>query len=125
MAKIHLPPELRQKTIYLRDEIIVGRWLWSYGLFQSTVQAPHRTREVILKEERWAERANCSVSDNAYFVMSTLDSSGLIEQYENYEYDGWNVGSDSPISNWYLSDSKAKADEVYEYLLFFSRLIDT
>lgn len=125
MAKIHLPPELRQKTIYLRDEIIVGRWLWSYGLFLPVNKPPHQTREVIFKEERWAEKSDCSVSDNAYFVMSTLDSSGLIEQYENYEYDGWNVGSDSPISNWYLSDSKAKADEVYEYLLFFSRLIDT
>lgn len=119
---IHLPPELRNKTIQRPEEIKPGLWCHAYGIGGGPPTMPVLL-EVCAIGHMHRDGYSSFITNIDCFVAGVPGEHGSVDQFGSYYYADWNIGRHT--SNWYFSIKKADAEEVYNYLLFFSRVIDT
>ena len=122
MRVIHLPPELRAKTIQRVDQIKPGVWFYAYGIGGQPANKP-MLQEVCGIGQEYHKNYKSFLTNVNCFVAGTPGNGGFVSLFGNYYYADWNIGRNT--SNWFCSFNEDEAKEVFEYLLFFSRLIDT
>ena len=122
MRVIHLPTELRAKTIQRVDQIKPGVWFYAYGIGGEPANKPV-LQEVCGIGEEYRDGYTSFITNENCFVAGIPGQYGSVSFLGNYYYADWNIGRNT--SNWFCSFNEDEAKEVFEYLLFFSRLIDT
>ena len=117
---IHLPPELRWKTIQYRHQLKPAAHIWTFGSFMDVFQEPKKT-EIVALDSKYYGRV--LLDDSSQMVIGEPLPNGAIGNIGMIVYSEWNVGP-APVHNtdWYLSTSEKDAQEVYDYLVFMSQL---
>ena len=120
MSKIHLPPELRWKTIQYRHQLKPAAHIWTFGRFIDLFQEPKKT-EIIALDSKYYGRD--LLDDSSQMITGDILPDGRIDNYSRIVYSQWNVGP-APVlaTDWYLSTSEKDAQEIYDYLVFMSQL---
>lgn len=120
MKKIHLPPELRWKTIQYKHQLKPAAHIWTFGRFMDMFQEPEKTEIVALDSKYYGQTL---LDDPSQMVIGDLMPNGAISNLSKIVYSEWNVGP-APVleTDWYLSTSEKDAQEIYDYLVFMSQL---
>ena len=118
--KIHLPPELRWKTIQYRHQLKPAAHIWTFGRFINLFQEPKKTEIVALDSKYYRQNL---LDDSSQMVIGDIMPNGAVGNFSKIVYSEWNVGP-APVLNtdWYLSTSEKDAQEIYDYLVFMSQL---
>ena len=118
--KIHLPPELRWKTIQYRHQLKPAAHIWTFGRFMDLFQEPKKQEIVALDSKHYA---NTLLDDSSQMITGDILPDGRIGNYSSIVYSNWNVGP-APVlaTDWYLSTSEKDAQEIYDYLVFMYQL---
>ena len=120
MTKIHIPPELRWKTIQYRHQLKPAAHIWTFGRFIDLFQEPKKTEIVALDSKYYGQEV---LADSSQMVIGDLLPNGAVWNLSKIVYSEWNVGP-APVlaTDWYLSPSEKDAQEIYDYLVFMSQL---
>lgn len=120
MTKIHLPPELRWKTIQYRHQLKPAAHIWTFGRFLDLFQEPKLTEIVALDSKYYGQTL---LDDSSQMVIGDPLPNGAVGNFSKIVYSEWNVGP-APVlaTDWYLSSSEKDAQEIYDYLVFMSQL---
>lgn len=120
MSKIHLPPELRWKTIQYRHQLKPAAHIWTFGRFIDLFQEPKLTEIVALDSKYYGQTL---LDDSSQMVIGDPLPNGAVGNFSKIVYSEWNVGP-APVlaTDWYLSPSEKDAQEIYDYLVFMSQL---
>lgn len=120
MTKIHLPPELRWKTIQYRHQLKPAAHIWTFGRFLDLFQEPKLTEIVALDSKYYGQTL---LDDSSQMVIGDPLPNGAVGNFSKIVYSEWNVGP-APVlaTDWYLSPSEKDAQEIYDYLVFMSQL---
>ncbi len=120
MIKIHLPPELKWKTIQYRHQLKPAAHIWTFGRFIDLFQEPKLTEIVALDSKYYGQTL---LDDSSQMVIGDPLPNGAVRNLYNIVYSEWNVGP-APVlaTDWYLSSSEKDAQEIYDYLVFMSQL---
>jgi hypothetical protein len=120
MTKIHLPPELRWKTIQYRHQLKPAAHIWTFGRFNELFQEPKLTEIVALDSKYYQQGL---LDDSSQMVIGDPLPNGAAGNIGKIVYSEWNVGP-APVlaTDWYLSSSEKDAQEIYYYLVFMSQL---
>ena len=120
MSKIHLPPELRWKTIQYRHQLKPAAHIWTFGRFMEMFQEPKKTEIFALDSKYYGQTL---LDDSSQMIIADPLLNGAVGNLSKIVYSEWNVGP-APIleTDWYLSSSEKDAQEVYDYLVFMSQL---
>ena len=120
MSKIHLPPELRWKTIQYRHQLKPAAHIWTFGRFIDLFQEPKLTEIVALDSKYYGRDL---LDDSSQMVIGDPLPNGAVGNFSKIVYSEWNVGP-APVlkTDWYLSTSEKDAQEIYDYLVFMYQL---
>ena len=120
MSKIHLPPELRWKTIQYRHQLKPAAHIWTFGRFIDLFQEP-KLIEIVALDSKY--HGNTLLDDSSQMVIANPLSNGAVGNKGKIVYSEWNVGP-APVlaTDWYLSTSEKNAQEIYDYLVFMYQL---
>ena len=120
MSKIHLPPELRCKTIQYRHQLKPAAHIWTFGRFIDLFQEPKLT-EIVALDSKY--HGNTLLDDSSQMVIGEPLPNGAVGNFSKIVYSEWNVGPASVLAtDWYLSTSEKDAQEIYDYLVFMYQL---
>jgi len=121
MAKIHLPPELRWKTVQYKHQLKPAASIWTYGTFADMYQEPKEEEIVALNSKR---HADFFLDDHSQMVIGKPGKQGAIISTGHLSYSEWNIGPDPVLdTNWYISLKEDDAWEVYNFLCFMLRVL--
>ena len=120
MSKIHLPPELRWKTIQYRHQLKPAAHIWTFGRFMDVFQEPKLT-EIVALDSKY--HGNTLLDDSSQMVVGDPLPNGAVGNFSTIVYSVWNVGP-APVlaTDCYLSTSEKDAQEIYDYLVFMYQL---
>lgn len=116
MSKIHLPPELRWKTIQYRHQLKPAAHIWTFGRFIDLFQEPKKTEIVNLDSKVYQ---NYYLPDSSQMIIGDPLPGGGVTNKGKIVYSEWNIGPDACLdTDWYISTTEEDANEVYQYLVF-------